>query len=153
MNRQIEDVRKTRFFLLDMIGDLNTDQLNLIPAGFNNNIIWNLGHLVAAQQRICYDRAGLPVAVEEHFFNLYKPGTKPEQYVGLAETEHVKQLLFSSLDKLEEDIQAGVFQNYPAWTTRYKVEITGIDDILAFLPYHEGLHGGYITAMKKLVKP
>ena len=52
MNDQIETIRKTRSFLLDYIKELNIEQLNKIPAGFNNNIAWNLGHLVAAQQGV-----------------------------------------------------------------------------------------------------
>lgn len=63
MNKQIEIIRKTRVKLLEMLSDLSTDQLNKIPAGFNNNIIWNLAHLVAAQQGICYLRAGLPMVL------------------------------------------------------------------------------------------
>jgi len=50
MKKEIERLKKTRIFLLDLIKDLTTEQLNEIPKGFNNNIIWNLGHLIASQQ-------------------------------------------------------------------------------------------------------
>ncbi len=49
MNKQIEILRNTRKHLLSFINDLSTEELNEIPQGFNNNIIWNLAHLTATQ--------------------------------------------------------------------------------------------------------
>ena len=87
MNKNIDNIKKTRLFLLNAINDLSTDQLNEIPAGFNNNIIWNLGHMIAAQQSICYIRAGVLPVVEKKYITEYKPGTKPEQHVDAAEIQ------------------------------------------------------------------
>src|SRR6267154_696892 len=81
MNKDIDNIKKTRLFLLNAINDLPADQLNEIPAGFNNNIIWNLGHMIAAQQSICYIRAGVLPVVEKKYITEYKPGTKPGQDV------------------------------------------------------------------------
>ncbi|WP_407635809.1 DinB family protein [Solitalea canadensis] len=35
------------------------DQLNKVPAGFNNNLIWNIGHEIVAQQALIYKSSGL----------------------------------------------------------------------------------------------
>ena len=59
MTKQIEIVRSLREYLLSTVNELSTEQLNQIPDGSGNNIIWNLAHLIAAQQGICYIRAGL----------------------------------------------------------------------------------------------
>jgi hypothetical protein len=32
----------------------NLDQLNTIPEGFNNNLIWNIGHIIVSQQLLVY---------------------------------------------------------------------------------------------------
>ncbi len=48
MNKDIDYIKKARYYLLDGIKDLSADQLNQIPEGFNNNILWNLAHMVAA---------------------------------------------------------------------------------------------------------
>lgn len=152
MNTQIERIKKIRLFLISLINDLSVDQLNEIPEGFNNNIVWNIGHLVAAQQGVCYIRAGVPTIVDEKYISPYKPGTKPDHYVDVQEVGIIKELLLSSLNQLETDYQKNFFENYTPWTTRYGVELANIDDTLEFLMYHEGLHSGYITALKKLVK-
>ena len=151
MNDKIEVIRKTRNFLLASIQDLTTDQLNVIPAGFNNNIVWHLGHLVASQQGVCYVRAGMKTRVPDEFFNSYKPGSKPEGKIGEEEIKHIKELLFSSLDVLQQDYEKGVWMDYPAWSTRYGLELKSIDEALDFLHFHEGLHSGYILSIKKIV--
>jgi hypothetical protein len=137
--------------ILDIIKDYSVEQLNTIPAGFSNNIIWNLGHMIASQQGICYKRAGLDTRISELFFNTYKPGTKPQGFVDASGVEEIKQLLFTTLEQLETDYAAGIFSNYGAFVTRYGVELTNIDDALGFIPFHEGLHIGYIMSLRKLV--
>ncbi|HWJ92534.1 MAG TPA: DinB family protein, partial [Flavisolibacter sp.] len=74
---QIDMVKRTRAYLLSLVKDLSTEQLNLVPHGFNNNIIWNIGHMIAAQQGVCYVRAGLKVTIDEALFLAYKSDTKP----------------------------------------------------------------------------
>ena len=151
MNNKIEKIRKTRNFLLTIIKELTIEQLNTIPEGFSNNIIWNLGHLIAAQQGVCYVRAGLDTWVDEDFFNSYKPGSKPERKLNDEEVENIKELFFSSLDVLEKDYEKNFWSIYPSWNTRYGITISSIDEAIEFLQFHEGLHTGYIMAMKKVV--
>ena len=151
MTKQIEIIKKTRAFLLDTLKDLTTEQYNHIPEGFNNNIIWNLGHMIAAQQGVCYIRAGLTPIVSEDFINTYKSGTKPEKPLSAEEIENIKSLLLTTLDQLETDYNNHIFGGYIAWSTRYGVELASIDDALNFIPFHEGLHSGCGTALKRLV--
>lgn len=144
-------IKQPRLKILDILDQFTLDQLNTIPVGFNNNIIWNLGHMVATQQGICYKRAGLSTPVSETFFETYKPDTKPDGPANQQQFDEIKELMISTLEQFEKDYNANLFGNYPTWTTRYGVEITSIDDAIAFLPFHEGLHVGYIMAMRKLV--
>lgn len=132
-----------------MVDGLSIEQLNKIPEGFNNNLIWNIGHLVATQQGICYKRAGFSLVIDKAFFDTYKSGTKPEGYVDEAGFEQIKQLLVSTIDQLEIDYNNNEFTNYTTWTTRYNFEINNIDEAMTFLPFHEGLHTGYIMALKR----
>ncbi len=138
--------------MLEGIKDLTTEQLNKVPEGFNNNIAWNLGHMVAAQQGICYKRAGLTPHISEEFYEQFRSGSKPERPLSDAEIATIKELMASNIDQLQADYDQQIFGGYTTWTTRYAVEMANIDDAIKFLPFHEGLHLGVISALGKLVR-
>jgi hypothetical protein len=152
MKWEMETVRGTRLFVLQLVSELTVDQLNKVPQEFNNNIIWNLGHLVAAQQGVCYLRAGLQTKIPEAFYRRFKPDTRPEGFIDAAGVEEIKNLLLSTLDQFEADYEANLFTGYKPWTTRYGAALTNIDEAVQFLLFHEGLHTGYIMGQKRLVK-
>ena len=149
MTKTIEIIKKPRLSQFELIKDLSIEQLNIVPPGFNNNIIWNMGHLVAAQQGICYRRAGVDMLVSEDYYNNYGPGSKPERFISQAELEEIKGLFISTLDQFVIDYNNNLFANYVPWTTRYGVDLNNIDDAFKFIPFHEGLHFGYIMAQRR----
>ena len=151
MLRAIEILQKPRLYVLNILENYTVEQLNEVPAGFNNNIIWNLGHMVAAQQGICYVRTGVPILVEQDFFDAYKPGTKPEQFVDADGIKHIKGLMLSTLEQLELDYTNQIFKEYTPVVTRYGVELGNIDNAINFLPFHDGLHIGYIMSIRKVL--
>jgi len=151
MRRLIDIIKQPRLLVLKEIENFSTEQLNKIPEGFNNNIAWNLGHMIAAQQGICYKRSGLDTTITEDFFHTYKPGTKPEKIIDTAEITFIKEQLFTTLEQLEADMNTGIFVNYTQVMTRYGIELNSIDEAISFLPFHEGLHIGYIMSLRKLV--
>jgi hypothetical protein len=151
MQTVIENIICTRKYLLDICEPLSIEQLNTIPNGFNNNIIWNIGHLIAAQQGICYIRAGLATIVNESILEQFKSGSKPNKQWNLAEFAIIKQTLIDSLDQLKKDVEQGIFHKYESFQTRYGVSINNFTEAIQFLPFHEGLHTGTIVAIKKLV--
>ena len=154
MDSKIEKIRKIRQFLLSQIADLNPEQFNKIPEGYNNNIIWNLTHLICAQQSICYLRAGQPIKIKDIYFTPFLTNTKPGRFIDSQEIEEIKKLFVSSIDELQTDINKRLFDNYtasPNILKVYGVELNTIDDALDFLLYHEGFHSGYIVSLKRLV--
>lgn len=152
MNPKVDLIRKTRTKALDIISELSIAELNKIPTGFNNNIIWNLGHLIAAQEGIFYLRGKLEPNVDQEFINSFKNGSRPDREIHAEEIEKIRSLLFSSLHQFEADLEKNAFHNYPAWTTSMGIEINSIEDAINFLPFHEGLHLGYIMVYKRMIK-
>ena len=148
----VGNIRKTRILVLDLIKELSLEKLNKIPHGFNNNIFWNAGHLIAAQQSICYLRGGHPISISEDFFNNFKPGSRPERFFQSDEEDEMKKLLFGSLDILESDLQINKFEPFTPWITRTGININNIGQALIYLHHHEGLHTGIIYSMKKMVQ-
>jgi len=154
MDKRIDKIKKFRLFLLEQIKGLTDEQLNKIPNGFNNNIIWNLTHLICAQQGICYLRAGQAALVPDKYIAPFFTNTKPERFISRQEIEEISGLFISTIDSLQTDYDKKIFDNYTASPNVFRIygiEISNIDDALEFLLYHEGYHCGTIVALKRLV--
>lgn len=147
----VERYKKVREYFLSLIDELSTDQLNLIPPGFNNNIIWHMGHVVAAQQGVAYLKSGKSLIVSKDIFDEFKPGTKPEKFYSRDAVENIKSLFISTLDVFKEDLNSNSFESFVPFSTRYGVELKDIKMVTEFLLYHEGLHIGFANALKKIV--
>ena len=80
LDKSIDTILATRKLFIKLIENLSIEQLNKVPEGFNNNIIWNFAHVVVTQQIICYKLSGLPLKIDEKYLPLYSKGTKPEGF-------------------------------------------------------------------------
>ncbi len=146
----IELLRQTRQNVLATIKDLTLDQLNTIPPGFNNNILWNVGHIVITQQALQYRPSGLPMHITDDVFELFKKGSSARQYE--QETvDHLKNIYLSMVDLLEDDVASGRFQTFKEYPTSYGVVLRSIEDAIGFNNLHEGVHFGYIMAQKRAI--
>jgi len=151
MHKGIERLKKVRSYLINLTEGLSADQLNEIPAGFNNNILWNFGHLIATLQNINYVKSGNAITIEEKYMIAYKPGTKPDQFVDETEIARMKSIMISSVNQFEQDYSKGIFSSYTSWATRSGVEVRDIEDAIHYSFHHDGIHLGYIMALKHLV--
>jgi hypothetical protein len=151
MNKSIYTVLKTRLYLLDQVKDLTTEQLNKIPDGFVNNIIWHLGHMISSQQGLCYTRSGVPITVDDNYYTPYRPGTIPVNFVDTAEVAVIKELMISTLDQLDNDLSNAIFITYDGFESRYGILLDNITVAVDFVCYHEGLHAGFVMALKRAV--
>lgn len=149
MNWTFDILEKNRTLMASFLEKFSVEQLNKIPEGFNNNIIWNVAHLVATQQLLTYKLSGLPMRVDEAFVEMYRKGTKANGMVSTEDIATIKSMLFSSVKQTKEDYNNGVFKSYNAYTTSTGSTLTSFEDAMAFNNYHEGIHLGYILALKK----
>ncbi|WP_290792846.1 DinB family protein [Flavihumibacter sp. UBA7668] len=144
--------KSSRKLYLTFFDKYSTEQLNYIAPGFSNNLIWNIGHIIVAQESLVYRGSGLPMSISEELINSYKPGTKPEQPVSQEEVNKLKELLVSQVAKTEADFQLGVFQTYIERETVTGFHLASIEDALEFNNFHEGLHLGYMMSIRKFVQ-
>lgn len=133
------------------IQNLSVQQFNTIPTGFNNNLIWNIGHLVATEQRILYSRSGQIPLVSEEFFTKFQSGSRPSEHIEEVEINEIRKLLTYSIERFEQDRSNKLFTNYLSWSPSYGNTISNIEEAIPFLAFHEGLHLGCIKVYKKLL--
>lgn len=151
MEKQFDIIQQTRSNFYELVKGLSLEQVNKVPAGYNNNIAWNFGHIIVTQQLIAYKVSGYEAKIGMELIDKYRKGTKPEGDIDAAEWEQLLGLAHNTLDSLKADYNNGFFTNFTPYTTSYGVQLDSIEDVLQFLPVHEGLHYGYAMAQKKLV--
>ncbi|OAV43223.1 DinB family protein [Lewinella sp. 4G2] len=148
---QFDILLATRKNLIKICKDLTDEQLNRIPPGFNNNIIWNLGHVIATMEGLTYGLSGLPSPSGKEFIQRYRKGTKPEVSVGKEEIEEIFSSLITSVRRLREDWDGLDFSNFREYPTSYGITLRDVEDALTFNSVHEAMHLGTVIALNKLV--
>lgn len=137
---------------LELFLDKHTlSQLNTIPEGFSNNLIWNIGHIIVVQQLLVHHLSGLPMYVSDELVAKYRKGTKPEHTVTQEEVAEIKSLLFSTVEQTQLDFQNNRFQEYTEFTTMTGYHITSAKDAMEFNNFHEALHTGIIMQIQKFL--
>lgn len=154
MNKYFEVIRITRNNFIELVSGLSIEQLNKIPAGFNNNIAWNFCHIVVTTQALCYRLAGLEVTIDPEIIDRYKKGTKPEGFINQAEINFFKKLALSNIDQLEADYSNGVFKDQPFthYPTSFNIILDRIEDAISMVQTHDALHYGYAQAQRRSVQ-
>jgi hypothetical protein len=91
--------------------------------------------------------------VDEDSINSYKKGTAPAPEVKMTEKElqHFKELFVSNIDRIKQDYKSGIFKEYKNYTTSMDIVLNCIEDAISFNNMHEGMHLGYILALRKCV--
>lgn len=128
------------------------EQLVAIPEGFNNNILWNIGHAVVTQQLLTYGLTGNTLNVSDEFVAAFRKGSSPKEWESTPDVDTLKRLTTELPKKFAEDYDAGIFENFKEYTLSTTGDtLTNIDDAVAFNDFHEGIHLGSVLALRKLV--
>lgn len=151
MHQTFTITKTSRKALSHFLDTISFEQLNKIPEGFNNNIIWNIAHIIVVQQMLSYKLSGLPMLVSDEMVAKYMRGTKPENDVKQTEIDVIQSLLFETINKTEDDYNNRIFQNFQEFTSLSGFTMSNIEDALSFNYYHEALHTGMIMSIMKFV--
>lgn len=151
MEESFRITRVSRQIYSNFFDKYTLEQLNTIPPGFSNNIIWNIGHIVVAQQMLVYLCAGQQPLISQEMINLYMRGTRPERDATQKEADEIKELLFSTAKKTEEDYKAALFTTYTERKTEFGFILSSVEDAITFNNYHEGVHMGIIMGLRKFI--
>lgn len=134
-----------------ILSQYTTEQLNIIPPGFNNNLIWNAAHIISIQQTLIYRFSGHNTPFSGELVKAYTIDTKPESEVDEDFIEMIKRELKNTIDIMIDDIEADKFLSYTPFVTSIGFEIKDLSSALTFNLYHEGLHLGYIMNIKRFL--
>ncbi|KKI92236.1 hypothetical protein WQ54_10465 [Bacillus sp. SA1-12] len=150
-----KQLRFARNCTLSDVKGINDQEALFIPAGFNNNIKWNLGHIYLIHERNAFYFIGEKMELPESFPALFAPGTKPAEW-GEQQAPTVLelvQLLENQLDRiegaLESRLKEAVKQPY---TTSRGLTLSTVEEFITFCLYHEGMHFDAIKMIKRMMQ-
>ncbi len=151
MESHFETLRLVRRSLINLLEGHSLATLNHIPSGYNNNLVWNLAHVLVSQQLLVYRPAKVPMRIDDALIEKYRRGTRPDSKATNAEIEQLRQLAWSTIDMLEVDYAAGRFTEFEPFQTGIGIKIATVEDAIKFLPIHEAMHYGYSIALKRML--
>ena len=149
MKPHIDNLRATRLKFMHFIEEFSLIELNKIPEGFSNNMLWNIAHVVVTQQLLIYKNCGLNVYLEQTFIDKFRKGTKPEGPYTAQDLKTTRENLLLLITNFENDIENQIFKSYTNYETSFGIKLNTIEDAIVFNNMHETLHLGYIMAMRR----
>ena len=144
---------KTRAILYKFLEKFSLEQLNSVPKGYRNSIYWNIMHVVVTQQLLVYGLSNVQMLLDSEYIKAFRKGTKTEQDASQDDIEYLKSLLISTIEKTQSDYAAGIFTTFTSYTVSTKSTLTNVEEAIEFNNFHEGIHLGYIMAMKNTIIP
>ena len=141
----------SRNLYLNYLEKYSLEQLNTIPQGFSNNLIWNIAHIVVSQQKLVYTLSGLPMHISQDMMEKYQNGSKPDGKTTQEEVDQIKALLISTVNQTKSDFDNGIFKEFNPYQTKTGFYLGSLDEAIQFNNYHEAIHLGIMMQIKKFV--
>jgi len=148
---ECEILRASRNRLLGIIETINYEILLKIPEGFNNNILWQIGHCISSQQRHMYMRSGLPMYISNDFMESFKIGSSPNSWSVIPDVDELKRLLIDTVNHLESDLESRLFVNYEPFELSMGFQVKNHIQALQAANYHEAEHSGRVFTYLQLL--
>ena len=141
--------RITRFHMMRELEGLTDEQMVYIPEGREDNILWNVGHLLCSISRLTYVFSGHPLPIPEGYLALFGKDTSARDWKESPDVQTVVDRFVELAKQIEFDYQNDIFKVYKALQIVPEDNIASVEEAIAFHCFHEGLHIGKILTLKE----
>ncbi|MFB5760193.1 DinB family protein [Paenibacillus medicaginis] len=141
---------KIRQSIRKQLESLSEDQRNVVPAGFNNSIHWQLGHMVTLADMVICGIAGKQFSLPESYKTFFAPGTKPADWTAEPPAwDGLLQLFDEQPSRLREDFAA--ILDEPVALKENFGQAETIEELVYLSNVHESSHAGMVNAMVRIL--
>ncbi|MCM3129671.1 MULTISPECIES: DinB family protein [unclassified Paenibacillus] len=144
-----EQLNTYRTELLELVKDISEEEAEIVPQGFNNNIRWNLGHVIIDQYLWLRVLTKEDPPVSMAFNEWFGYGTSPSQFTD--DTPSLSELV-TLLNEQPRFIQETYKDRMEEEFAPTEMGMHTIEQVLIRTIFHEGLHVGAVTAIKRQIK-
>ncbi len=141
----------TRHHMLRELEGLSHEDMLVIPDGRDDNVLWNVGHLLCSLSRLTYVFSGHPLPIPERYLELFGKGTSARNWTENPDAAEVLERFKAMPAQIEADYLAGNFKDYEPLQITPGSTIDSVEEAVAFHCFHEGLHIGMIITLKELL--
>lgn len=151
-NSIISTGKVLRQLLIGTLQEIPEDRFDVQPAGFNNTIRWNAGHIAYWMDKYTALSFGLPSAIPPRYEALFASGTKPADWTETPPSkEELAEQLAAQLTRISE-LAPGMLDaelQTPFVMGPFRFETSG--ELFNFALMHEAIHLGVITSQLKAI--
>ncbi|MGR3766235.1 DinB family protein [Rossellomorea sp. NS-SX7] len=153
MFQQMEFIRSRTLAFLDATTE---EQADAMPDGFRNSIRWNLGHILLSQENLLYsfvgenERKAIPAHYNELFGFNTSPLTWEENGLTPPTLTELRDLLEEQPKRVKQTFTGRLDEQGEKPFNLGTVSFTTLGEVLSFANWHEGLHQGTITTIKRV---
>lgn len=146
--------RILRGFTLGLIESLDESIADIIPEGYNNNIRWNIGHILVSQYYIMYGPEQAAKRMPAAYGALFGRGSTPRDWQReLPSFATLAEELRTQMERIEQDFTNRLDEVLPQpMTLGDGMEMKTFGELMIFTFYHEGWHAGYIQSLKRSLR-
>ncbi|WP_028549758.1 DinB family protein [Paenibacillus sp. UNC451MF] len=140
-------IARTRDKLLKQAEQCPADQRNVVPDGFNNNILWQMGHVLTVTDGLVFGISGHPSECPASYRSFFGNGTKPADW---SEEPPAWETIMEQLKDQPNRIQAVLSRKLSSGLTKENfMKAESIDELLQFHIMHESMHSGMVSGLLK----
>jgi uncharacterized damage-inducible protein DinB len=147
--KQMDFIRMRTIAALD---NTTEEMADAVPGGFKNSIRWNLGHIYLTHEKLIHSFAGEEGKIPEGFLEWFGFNTSPDQWETAAPSlMDLKELLSGQPKRMREKFTGRLSERGEKPITMTKdIAFETLAEVVSFTNWHEGLHQGAITTIKRV---
>jgi hypothetical protein len=151
VNYLFKQLRFVRGNTIKLVDGMSEEETRTVPRGFNNNILWNLGHILLVHEKFSFALTNEKMDLPKHIAELFAPGTKPESWgTQVPSLDEIAVLLSKQIDRIKQILEHRLEDNLEKpFVTSAGLELLTVKECLSFCLYHEGMHFATIKAIKQ----
>jgi len=153
MSEMIINTAKTgRQLVLQQAKAIPEQLFDIQPAGFNNTIRWNLGHMIYWMDKYSLLIFGSPPAISDSYDTLFNSGTKPLDWTfDPPSKEELVEMLTAQLSRISDLTPEMLGEKLSTPFTLGPFQFNTPGELLNFTLIHEAFHLGTISSQLKVL--
>ncbi|MDR9857188.1 DinB family protein [Paenibacillus sp. VCA1] len=142
-----------RQVVIGQVQGISEEKFDIQPAGFNNTIRWNVGHIIYWMDKYATLSFGSLSGIPEHYEKLFNSGTKPSDWtIAPLSKDELLQMLSDQLSRLSELTPAMLDEELKTPYAMGPFQFGTSGELFNFALMHEAIHLGTISSQLKALQ-